>query len=321
MLKMYGRTAHGSGESPAQWEQAWGTFDHAAWLRDAARISHNDPISRWVEPAVERGGLFLEGGCGLGHWVKWLHHRGHRAVGIDFAPALVASTHKLDPALRMLAGDVRALPLADGCVQTYLSNGVVEHWEDGPDAGLHEARRVIAKDGVFLCTVPDASWLRGFLYRRDMMIRGSLAARHVERADVEDAPEGWTFYQYAFAVDEFTRRLQAAGFDVVETAGQSLIYGLFEIPGVQRAYDAAYQLARKVLRRERISVEQNASASTNDAAPQAAAATESFEVEPRSTLLERALFREEPAIPVVGPLITRAAERCSTMRMYVARPR
>src|SRR4051812_20751143 len=152
MLKMYGREAHGGGESPEQWTRAWGSFDHAAWLRDAARICHNDPISRWVEPALATGGLFLEGGCGLAHWVKWLHHGGHRALGIDFAPALMASARRLDPQLRLLAGDVRALPLADGSVQTYLSNGVVEHWEDGPEAGLAEARRVLARDGLFLCT-------------------------------------------------------------------------------------------------------------------------------------------------------------------------
>src|SRR5262245_11058748 len=101
MLKMYARAVHGSGESPEHWAASWGAHDHAAWLRDAARICHNDPISRWVEPAVARGGLFLEGGCGLGHWVKWLHHRGQAALGVEFAPALVRSARRLDPALHL----------------------------------------------------------------------------------------------------------------------------------------------------------------------------------------------------------------------------
>jgi hypothetical protein len=47
---------------------------------------------------------------------------------------------------------------------------------------------------------------------------------------------------------------------------------------------------------------------------------ESFEVEPRSSLAERIIFREEPDLPFVGPLVAWAADRCSTMRMYVARP-
>jgi SAM-dependent methyltransferase len=327
MLKMYAPAGHGGGESAEQWSGAWGSFDHAAWLRDAARICHNDPISRWVEPAVARGGLFLEGGCGLAHWVKWLHHRGHEAVGCDFAPALLASARRLDPALQLLAADVRALPFADGSVQTYLSNGVVEHWEDGPDAGLVEARRVLAPDGLFLCTVPDASWLRRRLHRGDLTARGTLRSRRVDAPRVEPLPEGLEFYQYAFETDEFAARLRAHGFDVLEATGQSLIYGLFEIPGVQRVYDAAYRTARVVLRRPGTG---SAAGSYGGAGTQAGAEAdpgaksaepEPFDVVPRTRWVERVLFREEPETPLIGPVVAWAAERCSTMRMYVARPR
>jgi SAM-dependent methyltransferase len=307
---MYARTAHGGGEDSATWEQAWGAHDHAGWFRDAARICHNDPISRWVEPAVARGGLFLEGGCGLAHWVKWLHHRGQRAIGLDFAPKLMSSARALDPELRLLVGDVLKLPLADGMVGVYLSNGVVEHWEDGPAAALAEARRVLAPDGVFLCTVPDASWLRRWLFRRDMTERGTLTARTVDETRVEPAPSGFAFYQYAFETEEFVARLRAAGFAVEEAVGESLMHGLFEVPGLKRAYQAAYNVARR-LRPRRRAAGRSATAT---------AAASAFDVEPRSSLLERALIREEPELPLVGPLVARAAEYCSTMRMYVARP-
>jgi SAM-dependent methyltransferase len=319
MLKMYHRDEHAGGEA-AFWDDQWRQQDHQRQLADAARICRNDPVARFLDPAVQPNRLFLEGGCGMGHWVKYFHDRGYRAVGVDYAERTVARIRDIDGSLDVRVGDIRKLPLADGEVHTYLSNGVVEHFETGPEPALLEARRVMASDGLFFCSVPDASWLREqVLYRRASEERqvdvGTLKVRRVEATLKEAPPEGWRFFQYAFTVEEFEERLRRAGFEVITAEGESLIYGLFELPGVMPLYEGLLEAARKLKRMRPAPPVATEAAAAPSGAPAAAAPSGRLR-----GFVERALFREDPTMPVVGPLIHALADRMSNMRMYVARP-
>jgi SAM-dependent methyltransferase len=69
-----------------------------------------------------------------------------RVVGIDRSAALLAGHPR--PAVR---ADAAALPLADGSVTAVVAVNVLYHLAD-PVAAIHEARRVLAADGVFIAS-------------------------------------------------------------------------------------------------------------------------------------------------------------------------
>jgi SAM-dependent methyltransferase len=269
-------------------------------------------------------GLFLEGGCGQAQWVSYFARRGYRVVGIDFAERTVARVKRAAPELDVRVGDITRLPFADGEVHSYYSGGVVEHAEGGPEAALREARRVIAPGGWFLCSVPDESALRRRLFRASRTERAdldpALAVARVERTVTETPPPGMEFFQYAFTQEEFTRRLEEAGFAVEATFGYGLVWGLMELPRFQALYRGAFAGARALKQRLRGGPAAGASA------PSAAAAAESNGAAPAHARglggwLRQVLIKEDRGAFLAGPAIGLLCEYCSNMRMFVARPR
>ena len=95
---------------------------------------------------------------------------------------------------------MRSLDLASGSVGTYMSVGVIEHFENGPEETLKEARRVLHPDGVALISVPYLN-----------LARQSLLSRAPTRP-----PDGTTFHQFYFSVEEMRSLLHTAGLELVE---------------------------------------------------------------------------------------------------------
>jgi SAM-dependent methyltransferase len=312
MLKMY-QEAIAAGSTSEYWDDSW---DHASPIAEGARNCVNDPLFPLLDSTLQRDRLFLEGGCGTGHWVKQFHDRGYRAVGLDFASRTVDRLHATAPELDIRLGDIRELPFADGEVHTYFSNGVVEHFEDGPELALAEARRVMAPDGWFLCSVPDACFLRDrVLFSSEVtdlaLFKPRMQVRRVDATRTEQA-DSLPFFQYAFTKAEFEEKLQRAGFRVERSFGYALLWGLLQIPGAQLAADGIQNAARRLRRAPQAA-----------AAPVAVAPQEPVGEIRRGRLRElfiRALVKEDRQLPILGPLVGFAAEHCSNMRMFVARP-
>ncbi len=306
MLKMF-LPAVADGGDHEFWDETWAS--QGQLFVDNDRVCENQPMFPLLRDTLRPTRLFLEGGCGRAQWVKYFHDRGQRAVGIDFAPRTVAWVKSRAPELDVREGDVTALPLPTASVHAYYSGGVVEHFENGPEAALAEARRVLASDGFFLCSVPDHSWLRQLLYRGDetRLPGSSLVVRTVYDTEAGTAPSGTRFFQYAFTPDEFGARLESAGFRVERTFGYSLLWGLYEIPGLQRAEHALRQAVRTL--RSRGAATAVTTSSGQGAAPVG-----------RDGLWVQALVKEDRSLPVFGALVGAALERAANMRMYVARP-
>lgn len=320
MWKMYLRSAHGGGSSEF-WDAEWEGGQLGARAENDRICQNQGAVFRAITRAVQKDRLFLEGGCGMAAWVRYFHHRGQRAMGIDFAEKTVARVNAFAPEVDVRRGDITAMPLADGSVHTYYSGGVVEHFERGPEAPLREARRVMADDGWFLCSVPDASLLRTrLLYPlqrwRKTSNNASPEVRKVADTLEEAATPGSTFYQYLFERDEFVARLHASGFRVDSDFGCFLMWGLREVPGIQWSLD----------RLGRMRPATKAAASVADVeAVERPGASGSQQPEARGgafrRLLERIALQEDTTVPGIGPSLAWALERCSNMRMYVARPR
>lgn len=179
------------------------TYWNAHWqessIRIMVRLARNSRLADIFMRRLSNTTLILEAGCGLAQWVKVLDERGFNIIGIDVSISTIRKAKKYYPELKLLIGDVLALPLRDNSLDCYISLGVVEHFEEGPERALKEAYRVLKPRGTLFVSVPYFNPLRrvkaalGF-YRKE---------KRVEPCD---------FYQYAFTVEEFFQILKRCGF-------------------------------------------------------------------------------------------------------------
>jgi 2-polyprenyl-6-hydroxyphenyl methylase/3-demethylubiquinone-9 3-methyltransferase len=102
------------------------------------------------------GRLFLDAGCGTGHFSRRAAKRGAEVVSLDVGPALLAkvagkcSSHPV-------IGDVLSLAFADRSFDFVLSTEVIEHTVD-PEAAVRELVRVLKPGGTLVLTVPNRFW-------------------------------------------------------------------------------------------------------------------------------------------------------------------
>jgi SAM-dependent methyltransferase len=208
----------------AYWTKHWQDQKRREKLLDRAhdrQLAEYEPLLRsYMNP----DGLVLEAGCGLSQIVGALHTRGLHVRGVELDADVVAFVNEAYPDLDVVAGDVTALAIPDGAVQTYISLGVVEHFPEGPERALGEARRVLARDGYALISVPMLNHAR---------------ARHLAQIDDTPAAADLAFYQYYFSVDEFVRLAREAGLAHVEWRGMFAETHLrFEHPIMSRVWQS-----------------------------------------------------------------------------------
>jgi SAM-dependent methyltransferase len=169
----------------------------------------------WLEEAVTqylpRQSRVLEAGCGTGHYVVALRARGFDAEGIEWAEKTVEAVKTLYPDLPIHQGDVTSLDVPDGYYSGYISLGVVEHRQQGPETFLQEAHRVLSADGVALISVPYFHSLR--------RLKATLGL-------YRGRSKGLEFYQYAFTAEEFSKCLELAGFEVLDRMPYDVVKGL-----------------------------------------------------------------------------------------------
>jgi SAM-dependent methyltransferase len=68
--------------------------------------------ARLVDAMLPRGARVLDAGCGPGRVGAVLHEAGHRVVGVDVDPVLIAAAEEDHPGPRWLVGDLAELDLA-----------------------------------------------------------------------------------------------------------------------------------------------------------------------------------------------------------------
>ena len=140
-----------------------------------------------------------------------LRRRGYDAEGVEYAPETVRRVREFYPDLPVRVGDVTHLEVPDGYYAAYISLGVVEHRQAGPEPFLREAYRVLQPGGIMLISVPCFHVLRR-LKARLGLYRGN--------------PDGLEFYQQAFKPQEFVEIVKQQGFQIMEVLGYDAVKGL-----------------------------------------------------------------------------------------------
>ncbi len=166
---------------------------------------------------LPKDGKILEAGCGLGKWVVFLKSKGFDISGVDSYPDVIKAAKKYDKNLPVSVDNVAKLSLKSNSLDAYLSFGVVEHFEEGPQKPLSEAFRVLKKGGVAVIETP---------YDNPFRIMGRLIVRiktplrilieelglRSKRVILEQY-----FYEYHYTKQELIDHVKKAGFTILES--------------------------------------------------------------------------------------------------------
>jgi SAM-dependent methyltransferase len=187
--------------TPEFWDAQWSSSPKRSLY---GRIPPRSLVMRQTPRFVPRGGLVLEGGCGLAQNSWHLHSAGYRTLALDTAPRTLFEIGRQIPEVRPLRGDVRFLPLPDESLDAYWSIGVIEHWYHGYGEARNEMARVLRPGGHLFLTFPYMSPLR--------KLRARLGAYPVWS---EKTGELGSFYQFALDGSKVAKDFAAAGFRLV----------------------------------------------------------------------------------------------------------
>jgi SAM-dependent methyltransferase len=124
-----------------QWARAPG---HDSYWR-----FHRDQFLRLLPPP---GRQTLDLGCGEGRLARDLKELGHRIVGIDSSPSLVAAARESDPSMDVRLADAAALPLDDACADLAVAFMSLQDIDEMP-AAIQEAARVLEPGGRFCLAI------------------------------------------------------------------------------------------------------------------------------------------------------------------------
>ncbi len=291
MLKMYHDQSHSGNESEF-WEKNWA----AGKFEESVSFMAIDPLRPLFEKYLKSDSSMLEGGCGMGNYIAYYAARNYDVVGLDFAQTALTTLRIRQPDLKLVAGDVSNIPFPEKTFDLYYSGGVVEHFESGAAESLREARRVIKDDGILLISVPYYNPLRRILtsFRRDEW-------REVNVSDADDGINGKKFFQYAYKTKEFKKMLSEAGLRTIDTQGYAVLWGLQDLPFVNRQDRSEFPAQREQV--------QNIEPTFVD--------VNSLIKDKRSPLIKRLVVSEDDTVPVFGLGVKFMRWAFANMMMYV----
>lgn len=192
------------------WDSHWRYFDRQSLERLYQFYLKGNlgqgVLAHVLKRYLPQKGLILEGGCGLGQYVAALRVRGYDCIGVDSAHETVAKVKELFPDFPISSGDITKLDMEDNILAGYISLGVAEHFQEGPEPVLKEAWRLLKSNGYLIISVPQ--------FIRD---------RERDGLSWQDSA---VFYQYAFKAEEFREILESCGFFVRAEYGYESSFGL-----------------------------------------------------------------------------------------------
>lgn len=194
------------------WERHSG--DWVRWARapdhDTYWRFHREPFLSSLPPPRR---LTLDVGCGEGRVSRDLRARGHRVIGIDVSPSMIAAARAADPEGEYVEGDAASMPLEDGVADLAIAFMTLMDMDDMP-AAVREIGRVLEPGGRFVAAVVHPINSAGEFVPRD---GGEDAPYRIESyldrrrySDTLDK-QGYTmtFESMHFTLEDYSRALEA----------------------------------------------------------------------------------------------------------------
>ncbi len=199
------------------WEDIWDEATIEVELEAAAYARSQETIKAYL-PFLDKRDLHLEAGSGLSAIVITLRQSGYDVHGLDYAVNALLASRSHDESLPLAAGDVHHLPYRDNCFGSYLSFGVLEHFEQGMLPALREAYRVVKPGGVLVLTIPYPNLINRLVqWRRKLSGAGPLT---------DDA-----FYESTYTRRQLRDVVTEAGFHIELSQPASHSFTLWQLGG------------------------------------------------------------------------------------------
>src|SRR5262245_38704389 len=135
--------------------QAWerNADDWIRWAREPGHDSywqfHRD---RFIELVPAPARRTLDIGCGEGRLSRDLAGLGHKVMGVDSSPKVIAAARELSPELEFVEADAADMPIEDESVDLAAAFMSLMDIDDMHGA-VRETSRVLASDGRFVIAV------------------------------------------------------------------------------------------------------------------------------------------------------------------------
>lgn len=198
------------GDSAAVWDDKYAPVDVGEIVEDEFRRQGFWPV---LERELTPGGRYLDIGCGMGGWLRFLRGAGYTVEGVEVAAQTVARLTRAGIE-GVVVGSITALPYSDAVFDGAYALGVLEYVNGDVPRALAEVRRVLQPGGWFLLEVPVANPLRRLAYiplkRLEKIVRVWQGKRAV-------------FSHIYFDRGELRAMLQHAGFAIVSEQPHDLV--------------------------------------------------------------------------------------------------
>jgi SAM-dependent methyltransferase len=214
------------GQDINSWTKVW---ENCAHLETDALLAEKDYLSslfkKYFPLSPKR---ILEGGCGTGKYVVTYLKKGYDITGVDFSQETIERIRiAFGKDIPVFVGDITSLPYPDAYFDCYYSGGVIEHFEEGPEKALQEARRVLVKGGVFLATVPFLNVIRKIQFSFSKKISSQdYFMKRVNSCSVElRGNVSFNFCEYYFDSKSLEPYFRNSGFLIEKTIPMDLLWG------------------------------------------------------------------------------------------------
>jgi SAM-dependent methyltransferase len=171
----------------------------------------------------------LDAGSGIGRLLIHYKKKGYSIFGIDNVMSAVKKTKEYDRKTAVIQGDLRDLSFPDETFDIYLSVGVIEHDEEGPDMILQEARRVTKKKGLIIISIPIMNNFYKIFWPLIKFYNIPIIENAIRSFHGKDPIKEKHFHYYLYDKDEFRKAVKRNGFKIIRMLPQMYI------PGVARA--------------------------------------------------------------------------------------
>jgi len=203
------------------WEHIWDTASVERELQEIDYTRAQNTLQIYAA-YLNKTGIHLEAGSGLSAVVITLRKMGYQLIGLDYAENALHTSHAYDASLPLLVGDVHALPHATNSLDSYLSFGVLEHFEHGMSPALAEAFRVLKPGGILVLTIPYPNIVNRFVAWR----------RKQQGVTVLNDDE---FYESTYTREALCQNVTGVGFKLEKVLPTSHSYTLWGLGGPFRA--------------------------------------------------------------------------------------
>jgi ubiquinone/menaquinone biosynthesis C-methylase UbiE len=189
------------------------------WARepghDSYWVFHRDAFLASLPPP---GRLTIDVGCGEGRVSRDLRALGHRVVGVDVAPSMVAAAREADPDGEYLVASAMDLPFEDGSADLAVAFMVLMDLDDMP-AALREIARVLEPGGRFVAPVVHPLNSAGVFSPRDGDESAAFVIqsyRETRRYDDSFDRNGiqMTFHSIHFTLEDYSLAFEDAGLQI-----------------------------------------------------------------------------------------------------------